>query len=466
MKAAGIGPELVPSLVPSLLQVLSDEEAYEGFEYQARSCGYCAEPVRLAGETRTVERATGEVVESFTSRGLPGGELLKACGSRRATRCPSCAEVYQGDARALVRAGLVGGKGVDASVATRPMVFATLTGPSFGTVHRRPGGGGPCQTKGPGRCPHGRRLSCLAHHGEDDPALGQALCPSCYDFEGAVLWNARLSELWRRTVIYTRRELARLSGLTEKALKGQVRLSYLKVAELQRRGVVHLHVVARLDGRDGAGVPEGFTAGLLALALRVAASKVAVPGAGGHGEARWGEQLDVAPLDVGCPGHVRKVANYVSKYSTKGSDGSGALDRRLRSLEELAVRELPTHLRSMVETAWSLGGQEALSALRLRTWAHTLGLRGHFLTKSRAYSTTFKSLRGARQAHRRAEHLARAGIGVDSAQDFVVIGSWAYLGRGWRDRAEAFLAAQGARQAALARRFAYEEQLVARREVR
>lgn len=279
-----------------------------------------------------------------------------------------------------------------------------------------------------------------------------------------MLWNARLSELWRRTVIYSRRELARLSGLSEKALKGQVRLSYLKVAELQRRGVVHLHVVARLDGGDGAGPPEGFTAGLVALALRVAARRVAVPGVGGHGEARWGEQLQVAVLDGGSPGHVRRVANYLSKYATKGSDDDGALDHRLRSLEALAVRDLPAHLRSMVGAAWRLGGQQAFAGLRLRAWAHTLGLRGHFLTKSRAYSTTFQALRGARQAHRRAEHLARAGVAPDSAQDLVVVGSWAYLGRGWQSRAEAFLAAQGAREAALARRFAYEEQLMARRE--
>ncbi|MGC8628183.1 MAG: replication initiator [Acidimicrobiales bacterium] len=461
MRAAEISPELVPSVV----EVLSDEEGYEVFRHRARSCRYCAEPVRLAGGARTVERATGEVVESFTSAALPGGELLKPCGTRRATRCPACAAVYQGDARALVRAGLVGGKGVESSVATRPMVFATLTGPSFGAVHRRPAGGGPCQARGPGRCPHGGKLSCLAHHREDDPALGQALCSSCYDFEGAVLWNARLSELWRRTVIYTSRELARLSGLPAKALQGQVRLSYVKVAELQRRGVVHLHVVARLDGADGTGPPEGFTAGLLALALRVAVSKVAVPGTDGYGEARWGEQVEVAPLDARSPERVRKVANYVSKYATKGSEGSGALDRRLRSLEQLERLDLSGHLRRMVEAAWRLGGKEALSALRLRAWAHTLGLRGHFLTKSRAYSTTFKALRGARQAHRRAEHLARAGIGVESAQDLVVVGQWAYLGRGWHGRGEALLAAQGAREAALARRFAYEEQLVARREV-
>ncbi len=33
-----------------------------------------------------------------------------------------------------------------------------------------------------------------------------------------------------------------------------------------------------------------------------------------------------------------------------------------------------------------------LDRLRLRTWAHTLGFPGHWLAKSRAYSTTFGAL--------------------------------------------------------------------------
>ena len=35
------------------------------------------------------------------------------------------------------------------------------------------------------------------------------------------------------------------------------------------------------------------------------------------------------------------------------------------------------------------------TALNLRRWAHMLGFRGHFLTKSRAYSTTFTAIRAA-----------------------------------------------------------------------
>jgi hypothetical protein len=47
----------------------------------------------------------------------------------------------------------------------------------------------------------------------------------------------------------------------------------------------------------------------------------------------------------------------------------------------------------MIETAWQLGGLPQYEGLNLRRWAHMLGFRGHFLTKSRAYSTTFTVIR-------------------------------------------------------------------------
>ena len=78
---------------------------------------------------------------------FPDNVVLKACGSRSELRCPSCATLYRGDARHLVRAGLEGGKGMDESVAEHPAVFMTLTAPGFGAVHRETPTG-PCQ---PGR---------------------------------------------------------------------------------------------------------------------------------------------------------------------------------------------------------------------------------------------------------------------------------------------------------------------------
>jgi hypothetical protein len=35
-------------------------------------------------------------------------------------------------------------------------------------------------------CPHGRPSWCMAIHAEDDPRLGQPICPDCYDYPGHV----------------------------------------------------------------------------------------------------------------------------------------------------------------------------------------------------------------------------------------------------------------------------------------
>jgi hypothetical protein len=449
-----------PDVVRHLVTLAVDDERRQRLEAAARSCRYCAEPVRLQGQSVTVDAATGEIVEQVVSTEAPQGQILKPCGTRRATRCPSCARLYQGDARQLVAAGIGGGKGVDPSVATHFLVFATLTAPSFGAVHRRVKAGGPCRAKGPGRCAHGRPVSCHARHGDDDERLGAPLCPDCYDTNGAVVFNAHLSELWRRTAIYARRRLARLVGLTAKACDALVRLSYAKVAEIQRRGLVHLHVVVRLDAAHGGAPPAPFSAELLALALRVAAGQVRVPYADGMGEARWGEQLDCSPLEASSPAQVRRVANYLAKYSTKGSDEDGALDRRLTSLADLAERRLPGHLRAMAEAARRLAEEDAWGGIHLRRWAHTLGLRSHFLTKSQRYSTTFKALRAARQAHQRTERLARSGVRVDEVT-LLVESAWSYGGRGWRSRAERCYVAQIGRRADEARRLFHEASLMA-----
>jgi hypothetical protein len=62
---------------------------------------------------------------------------------------------------------------------------------------------------------------------------------------------------------------------------------------------------------------------------------------------------------------------------------------------------IPAQLRG---TAYELcGGTLVPARSRLCKWAHTLGHGGHFLTKSRRYSTTFGQLRRDRQDHRRAE---------------------------------------------------------------
>ena len=229
-------------------------------ERQLASTGACAHPVKLHGRVTAIDLATGEAAPVYDTASEPGGVLHVACGNRRETRCPACSAVYKRDARQLVRAGLTGGKGVPETVAAHPCVFATLTAPSFGPVHARRMRGKtvlPCRPRRDADkrvCPHGRDISCPVRHGEHDPRLGRPMCPDCYDYEAAVLFNLHAAALWRRFTTYLPRHLARLAGVTGKRLRKELRIRYVKVAEYQARGVIHFHAVIRLD----ANTKEGF----------------------------------------------------------------------------------------------------------------------------------------------------------------------------------------------------------------
>ena len=105
--------------------------------------------------------------------------LLKACGTRRESRCPSCAATYRADAFQLLAAGLKGGKGVPELISEHPRLFVTFTAPSFGRVHTRKAQGRlvlPCHPYRQGaKCSHGNRAGCWHRHDEDDPRLGEPL---------------------------------------------------------------------------------------------------------------------------------------------------------------------------------------------------------------------------------------------------------------------------------------------------
>ena len=151
--------------------------------------------------------------------------LHVACGNRRETRCPACSAVYKRDARQLVRAGLTGGKGVPESVAAHPCVFATLTAPSFGPVHARRMRGKtvlPCRPRRDATTAAARTAAtspARSATASTDPRLGRPMCPDCYDYEAAVLFNLHATALWRRFTTYLPRHLARLAGVTGKRCK-------------------------------------------------------------------------------------------------------------------------------------------------------------------------------------------------------------------------------------------------------
>ncbi len=121
---------------------------------------------------------------------------------------------------------------------------------------------------------------------------------------------------------------------------------------------------------------------------------------------RFGRQIDVRAIrgtDFTGDGPVtdRHVAAYIAKYATKGAETTtGTLDRRLRLLAELATHDITDHARRMIHTAWHLATKRRHAHLRLRQWAHMLGFRGHFSTRTRHYSTTLTHLRAERTAWR------------------------------------------------------------------
>jgi len=476
-------PTRVGELLPGVLQEVVDRAGhdYDRWAELVAQAGYCHHPIRLAGRVEQADRATGEVRQAYTTEGEPDGVLLKACGTRRESRCPSCAATYRADAYQLLAAGLKGGKGVPETVAGHPRLFVTFTAPSFGRVHTRKAQGRlvlPCHPyRQSARCVHGVRDGCWHRHDQDDSRLGEPLCAACYDSEAQVLWNALAPELWRRTTIAIHRALGRLVGLDEGGLRQLVRISYAKVAEFQRRGAIHFHAVIRLDAATAcrcpgclAPPPEPFTAALLEEALRqaVPAGRVPCPPVVGAPEryARWGEQLDVRNItrdDQAGELSAEQVAGYIAKYATKATESFGSgLDRRLGADDLEHLDELPAHVAELVRACWELGGHPELDGLRLRAWAHMLGFGGHWSTKSRRYSTTMGALRRARVAFAKRRR-AKDGVPLDAwgrpedDQVVIVVASWVYVGSGYETEGERWLALSAAARAREHRRIAWEE---------
>jgi hypothetical protein len=405
--------------------------------------------VRLAGSSGDVDGETGEVIRQFSTAAEPDGVLLKPCGNRRASVCGPCSEVYRGDAWQLVISGLRGGKGVPESVAGHPLVFATFTAPSFGPVHTVREAGSrrlACRPRRNGEtCRHGRSHACTKRHTDDDPCLGEAICPECFDYERSALWNHNVGRLFRRTRTYVERELARQAGLTQKAARALVRVSYVKVAEFQRRGVVHFHVLWRLDaaGDELGAPPERFDAQLLADAITAALPKSMVPAEVEDADPyEWGRQHEVRAIDLSADRReAARVAAYIAKYATKSTQDAGGVAWRIEHEHELRKLRCREHARRLITGAWHAGTRENVDSKRLHRWAHQFGFGGHCFTKSRRFSTTFKALREARALYAAAESAPNREAAAKSDHKLIHIGAWRYTGRGYRRAGDALLAA-------------------------
>lgn len=241
--------------------------------------------------------------------------------------------------------------------------------------------------------------------------------------------------------------------MTQRAAARVVRLQFAKVAEFQRRGVVHFHAIIRLDGIHPElpfpAPPVAVTTDHLVTAIQSAVRKTSVAAAPLPGDVRtrtlaWGKQFDVRPIvrREGLDGALsdRAVAAYIAKYATKATEDlepTGAGRDHIKRIKS-TVRELST----VVDPE---GPYE-----QLHRWDGMLGFRGHFSTKSRRYSVTLGSLRGARRTWRLKHLLAKTKpTEAISPDEVLVIGSWAYAGMGWLtdgDKALAREAADAARQ--------------------
>jgi hypothetical protein len=105
------------------------------------------------------------------------------------------------------------------------------------------------------------------------------------------------------------------------------------------------------------------------------------------------------------------------------------------SPDQLRDRGVPEQLVQMALAALRLADRPGLRGIG--RWVNMLGFRGHFVTKSRGYSTTLGALRGTRAAYR-AQHDEPADDEDDST---VVLASWTYLGSGYLNPGDVLLAA-------------------------
>lgn len=236
---------------------------------------------------------------------LKSGDWVR-CQSRVKSRCASCAELYRGDWARIARSGVF-----DGPVERYRFYLLTLTAPSFGKVHRVPRSEGK----------PARRCGCGASHSVADAGLrGVPLDPTTYDYAGQVAWNRDAGLLWDRT----RRRLRDRWDSIE----------FFLVREWQDRGVLHLHVLARVARGEAPPAPA------LGRAARTAVAYSRIDGA----LVEWGEQVDSAAFRADGDGartiwYLSKALNYVMKdtaLAAMGGRGSNLAWAHLAALEDAA----------------------------------------------------------------------------------------------------------------------------------
>ena len=196
--------------------------------------------------------------------------------------------------------------------------------------------------------------------------------------------------------------------------------------------------------------PRSWLAAITSAAASTWFATVAHPARPKGWDIRWGAQLDTRTITLPATpdGQVPNiaVASYLAKYATKSTEAVGTIACRITADNLPFYGNTRSHQGRLIRAAWHLGSHTAPDFRALRRWAHMLGYRGHFATKSRRYSTTLRALRQARADYRRRQR-PLPDTGHDGQAAVITVTSLEWAGMGWRTTGDALLALSAAARA-------------------